>query len=128
MHESQISRQVIGCATAVHRHLGPGLLEPVYEESLCFELGRAKLSYERQKNVPIRYKNVTLRTPLRLDLLIEKEVIVAVKAQVVVSRVDLQTLLTCLRLCNIRLGLLINFYEAKLVNGVHRITNGLTEA
>ena len=71
MHENEISEKVIGCDIDVHRELGPGLLESVYEEALCYELSKAGLRFERQKSVPIRYKDVLLGTPLRLDLIVE---------------------------------------------------------
>jgi GxxExxY protein len=71
MKENEISEKVIGCAIEVHRQLGPGLLESVYEEALCYELSQAGLSFERQQRVPIKYKTVLLATPLRLDLIVE---------------------------------------------------------
>ena len=67
MKENEISEKVIGCAIEVHRQLGPGLLESVYEESLCYELSKAGLEFKRQQNVPIKYKDVLLSTQLRLD-------------------------------------------------------------
>jgi len=126
--ENDISGKVIGCAIEVHRQLGPGLLESVYEEALCHELEVASLRFERQLQVPIKYKDVVLATPLRLDLLIEGLVIVDNKAKSEVSAVDKQALLTYMKLLNVRLGLLINFNVAKLVDGVHRIVNNLPEA
>lgn len=127
MHENQISGEVIGAAIDVHRQLGPGLLESVYEEALCYEFGQRGLSFERQKRVPIRYKRVLLATPLRLDLRVENKLIVDVKAKDGITPIDQQQLLTYLRLCNIRLGLLINFHVLVLKDGVSRVVNGLTE-
>ncbi|MEM1068428.1 MAG: GxxExxY protein, partial [Planctomycetota bacterium] len=72
MTENKISEKVIGCAIEVHRHLGPGLLESVYEEALCFELASNGLFFQRQKSVPLIYKQEELSSPLRLDLLIEQ--------------------------------------------------------
>ncbi len=127
MKENEVSEKVIGCAIEVHRHLGPGLLESVYEEALCFELSKADLRFERQQSVPIKYKHVLLSTPLRLDLIVEEKVIVDNKAKSELTPIDKQKLLTYLRLRNVRLGLLINFNTPKLVDGVRRVVNRLPE-
>lgn len=126
MHDNEISKAVIGCAIEVHQQLGPGLLECVYEESLCYELSKAGLAFERQQCVPIKYKNIKLATPLRLDLMVEGKVIVDNKAKSEVKSIDKQQLLTYLRLCDVRLGLLINFNVPRLVDGVVRVVNGLS--
>jgi GxxExxY protein len=125
--ENEISGKVIGCAVEVHRQLGPGLLESVYEEALCYELAQAGLRFLRQQSVPIRYKKVLLATPLRLDLIVEEKVIVDNKAKTEITPIDKQQLLTYLRLRDVSLGLLINFNVPKLVDGVHRIANNLQE-
>ena len=128
MKENEISEKVIGCAIEVHRQLGPGLLESVYEEALCYELSQAGLSFERQQRVPIKYKTVLLATPLRLDLIVEGKVIVDNKAKSKVAPIDKQQLLTYLRLRDVQLGLLINFNVPRLVDGVHRVVNNLHES
>ena len=125
MHENKISELTIGGAIEVHRQLGPGLLESVYEEALCYELSKALLRFERQQRVPIRYKEARLATPLKLDLIIEDKVIVDTKAKTQITLIDKQQLLTYLRLKDVRLGLIINFNVQKLVDGVYRIVNGL---
>ena len=127
MNENVISKQIIGCAIEVHKELGPGLVESIYEESLCYELSQAGLRFRRQQQVPIAYKGVNLATPLRLDLIVEDRVIVDNKSKKEVTEIDKQTLLSYLRLCHIQLGLLINFNELRLVDGVHRVVNGLKE-
>ena len=127
MKENEISEKVIGCAIEVHRQLGPGLLESVYEQALCYELSKAGLSFERQQSVPIKYKDVLLSTQLRLDLIVEQKVIIDNKAKSDVTPIDKQQLLTYLRLRDVRLGLLINFNVGKLVDGVHRVVNKLKE-
>ena len=127
MHENDISGRVIGCAIEVHRQLGPGLLESVYEEALCYELTQSGLSYKRQQQVPISYKSLSLATPLRLDLIIEEKLILEIKAKEEITPIDKQQLLTYLRLCDVSLGLLINFHVTKLVNGITRVVNGLLE-
>jgi len=127
MNENELSGKIIGCAIEVHRRLGPGLLESVYEEALCYELKCEGLQFLRQQSVPIRYRNVLLGTPLRLDLIVEDKVIVDNKAKSELTPIDKQQLLTYLRLRDIRLGLLINFNVPKLVDGVSRIVNNLEE-
>ena len=126
MHENEISRVVVGSAIEVHRTLGgPGLLESVYEEALAWELGHRGLSVERQKPVPVVYKGRTLATPLRLDLLVGGKVILECKATSHYNEVFEAQLLTYLRLTGCRLGLVINFGEKKVIDGVHRVVNNL---
>lgn len=127
MEENEISEKIIGCAIRVHKNLGPGLLESNYEEALCYELERAGLKFQRQLRIPIRYENVSLATPLRLDLLVEDKVIVDNKAVADIAPIDKQQLLTYLRLLDKRLGLLINYNVVKLVDGVRRVANNLPE-
>jgi GxxExxY protein len=88
-------------------------------------MSQAGLSFRRQQQVPISYKGVKLATPLRLDLIVEGKVIVDNKSKKEVTEIDKQTLLSYLRWTGIRLGLLINFTEIRLVDGVHRVVNGL---
>jgi len=125
-HENEISHAIIGCAIEVHKELGPGLLESVYEEAMCYELSQVGLRFERQQRVPIRYKKIMLSTPLKLDLIVERKVIVDNKAKRKVTAIDQQALLTYLRLRKVHLGLIINFHELKLVDGVQRIVNNLS--
>lgn len=127
MHENDISSKIIGCAIEVHRQLGPGLLESVYEEALCFELARAGLRFRRQIQVPIKYKAVLLESPLRLDVIVEEKVIVDNKSKSEIHPIDKQKLLTYLRLMDVHLGIIINFNVPKLVDGVSRVVNKLGE-
>ncbi len=127
MDENKISNKIIGCAIAVHRNLGPGLLESIYGEALCYELNRAGLSFRRQISVPIKYEDVLLSTPLRLDLLVEEKIIVDNKAKAELIPIDKQQLLSYLRLLDLRLGLLINFNVPKLIDGVKRVVNKLPD-
>ncbi len=127
MHENELSKRIIGCAIEVHRILGPGLLESVYEDALCHELKLQGLRFKRQKSVPIPYKNVKLGTDLRLDLLVEDKVIVDLKAKETLSKIDKPKLLTYLRLSEKRLGLIINFHVELLRKGIHRVVNNLKE-
>ncbi len=125
MHENEISEKIIGAAIEVHRELGPGLLEAVYEEALCREFVLRDIAFERQLAVPIRYKDVNLTTDLRLDLLVESKVIVDLKAKEKTTKMDSAKTLTYMKLSGIHLGLNINFHEPILVQGITRIANDL---
>jgi GxxExxY protein len=126
MDENEISKHIVGCALEVHRTLGgPGLLESVYEEALCWELEQRGLKVERQVIVPILYKGRELATPLRLDVLVEKAVIIEVKATSAYNSLFEAQALTYLRLLNLKLALVINFGEKLVRDGIHRVVNGL---
>ena len=120
---NQLSEQIIGSAIEVHRVLGPGLLESIYEEALFFELKQANLHVEKQVPVPVHYKNNTLTTDLKLDLLVEGLVIVELKAVDKLNRIHHAQLLTYLKMRNLWLGLLINFNEYVLKQGIKRLVN-----
>ena len=128
MRENEISDLIIGAAIEVHRHLGPGLLEQVYEAALCHEFSLRDIPFRRQHPVPIYYKNVALGSELYLDLLVAETVIVDLKAKEQILPIDKAQMLTYLRLCDLRLGLLINFHSLTLKNGVVRVVNGLIES
>jgi len=119
---NRISEQVIGAAIDVHRIIGPGLLESAYEACLVFEL-REGFKVEQQKPLPVVYKNVKLDCGYRPDLVIEGRVIVEIKAVERLTTVHEAQLLSYLRLCGCKLGLLINFHVSMLKNGVRRIVN-----
>jgi GxxExxY protein len=125
MHENDISGKIIGAAIEVHRILGPGLLESVYEDALCHELYLRGLQFKRQQSVPIPYKGIKLGTDLRLDLLVEYKVIVDLKAKEELSTIDKPKLLTYLRLSDKHLGLIINFHVEVLRDGIFRVVNKL---
>lgn len=128
MTENEISKMIVGAAIEVHKSLGgPGLIESVYEESLAWELADRGLSIKRQIEVPIHYKGNLLATPLRLDLLVNDLVIVEVKSVAAYNRIFEAQLLTYLRLTNLKLGLVINFGDSRVANGVHRVVNGLED-
>ncbi|HEY0110636.1 MAG TPA: GxxExxY protein [Fibrella sp.] len=120
----QLSDQVIGCAIRVHRELGPGLLESVYEECLSYELSKAEIYHERQKVLPIIYDKIHLDAGYRIDLLIDNKLIVELKAVELLLPIHLAQTLTYLRLADYRLGLLINFNVPLLIQGVKRVVNG----
>ena len=127
MQENELTKEIIGAAIEVHRWLGPGLLEAVYEESLCHELRLRGISYQRQRRVPVRYKGELLSTEMRLDLLVDDRVIVDVKAKAALAPTDKPQLLTYLRLCDLRIGLLINFHVTALREGISRVMNGFLD-
>jgi len=114
MHENELSERIIGAAIAVHKYYGPGLVEQVYEEALCHEFSLRGIKFERQRSVPIFYKEVKLGVPLRLDLIVEEKVIVDLKAKEEVTHFDRAKLLSYLRLSGLKLGLIVNFHELVL--------------
>ena len=127
MDENEISKFVVGSAIEVHRELGgPGLLENIYEEALCQELATRGLKVQRQCAVKVAYKGRELSKRLVLDLLVESKVIVEVKSVEKHNPLYEAQLLTYLRASNKKLGLLINFGERYVTQGVRRIVNGLT--
>ena len=126
MNENEISKVIVGAAIEVHRELGgPGLLEGVYEESMVEELTRCGLSVERQLQVPIFYKGKRLGVPLRLDLQVNGLVLVDNKAVTEWNPIFEAQMLTYLRLTKLKLGLVINFGEKYVRDGIHRVVNGL---
>jgi GxxExxY protein len=124
--ENDISREIVRCAIETHRTLGgPGLLESVYEEALAWELSQSGLAVKRQVSLPIPYKGQTLASPLRIDLIIENKVIIECKATSKYNEIFEAQTLTYLRLTGLKLGLVINFGERMVKNGIHRVVNGL---
>ncbi len=126
MTENEISKHIVECAIEVHRTLGgPGLLESVYEEALAWELRERGPAVDRQREVPITYKGRELSTPLRVDMLIEKRVIVENKATSAYNAIFEAQALTYLRLLDLRLAIVINFGERLVKDGLHRVANKL---
>jgi GxxExxY protein len=128
MNENEISKVIVDAAIEVHRELGgPGLVEDVYEEALEEELRLRGIFVERQLPVRIVYKGRLLRKPLRLDMKIEKLVLVDNKAVTEWNPIFEAQMLTYLRLTHLKLGLVINFGERMVKAGIHRVVNGLPE-
>lgn len=126
MTENQISYQIRGAIYDVYKVLGPGLLESVYEEALCYELEQRGLKVERQKQVPVVYKGIVLKSDLRLDLLVEDKVIVELKSVSEMKDVFFKQTLTYCKLLNIKLGILVNFnVDDILDDAIFRVVNGL---
>jgi GxxExxY protein len=127
INENEIATLIIGAAIEVHRYFGPGLVEQIYEESLCREFAIRGIPFERQKPVPLEYKGVTMGVPLKLNLIVYGKVIVDNKAKEQILPIDRAKLLSYLRLCNLKLGLLINFHSKILKDGIERVINGYIE-
>ncbi len=123
MDINSLSREVIGAAIEVHRNLGPGLLESVYQHCLFLELKDRNISFETQARVPIHYKDNLIGKEFILDFLIEDYMVVELKSLEIVLPVHKAQLLTYLKLSNKWLGLLINFNEQKLTDGISRIVH-----
>ncbi len=126
MELNDISGEIVDAAIEVHRELGgPGLLESIYEEALAQELSERGLKAERQKTVPVVYKGRRLATDFRIDLLVEQQVVVECKAASITNPVFGAQVLTYLRLLDLKLGLVVNFGKKRVVDGIHRVVNGL---
>lgn len=126
MHENEIATLILDAAFEIHKALGPGLLESVYEETLFYELTKNKgLRVDRQRSVPVVYKEIKLEIGFRADLIVESKVLIELKSVEKVSNVHKKQTLTYIRLTDLKLGLLINFNESLLKNGITRIANNL---
>jgi len=125
MNENELSRIIVDISYRIHRKLGPGLLESVYEAILFYELSSLNLKVERQKPIPILWKEIQLDIGFRSDLIVENKVIIEIKSVEQISNVHPKQLLTYLRVTKLKLGLLINFNEALIKNGITRIVNNL---
>ena len=125
MTENEISREIVDAALKVHKQLGPGLLESASEECLYYELIKRELLVEKQKTLPLVYEEVKLDAGYRIDLLIEKKVIVEIKSVEALNDVHLAQILTYLKLSGCKLGLLINFNVALIKQGIKRVVNKL---
>jgi GxxExxY protein len=125
MDENEISNKVIGCALTVHRALGPGLLESAYEACLYYECMQHSLVVERQSPIPLLYKEVKMECGYRADLVVERRVIIEIKAVEALNEIHFAQALTHLRLSGLKLGLLINFNVVLLKDGIKRVANKL---
>jgi GxxExxY protein len=121
MTDNEITHAIIGAAIEVHKYLGPGLLESAYEECLVHELSLRNLRFERQKPIPVVYKETKLECGYRIDLLVEDKIVVELKAVEGLAPIHDAIVLTYLRLSGHKLGLLINFHAATLKEGIRRL-------
>ena len=124
MEVNELTSAIIGAAIEVHRRLGPGLLESAYRICLAYELRKRGLQVVEERPVPVVYDAVQLDCGFRADLIVNEIVVVEIKAKSALHPVDKMQVLSHLRLLNLRFGLLINFHETKLTDGVQRIVNG----
>ena len=123
MTDYQLTQSVIGRAMKVHSALGPGLLESAYKECLCFELRQAGFFVEKEKPMPLVYSEVKLDCGYRVDILVERRLIIEIKAVEAINDVILAQVLTYLKLADLRLALIINFHVLHLRNGIRRVVN-----
>jgi GxxExxY protein len=123
MEINKLTERILACAYDVHTALGPGLLESAYEECLYYELLQSGFSVEKQKVLPVVYKEVELDAGYRIDLLVEGKVIVELKAIEAFNNIHMAQVLTYLKLSGCRIGLLINFNVESLKNGIKRLIN-----
>ena len=123
MHNNKLTEKIIGAAIEVHRTLGPGLLESAYQECLLFELKSIGFQVEKEKTLPIIYKDIKLDHGYRIDLLVENKIVLELKTVEFLTDVHTAQILTYLKLGNYSLGLLINFHTKLLKNGLKRFIN-----
>jgi GxxExxY protein len=124
MNENEIGKIIVDTAISLHKELGPGLLESVYEVILAYELERSGLSVKRQVPVPIKYKGIKFDEGFRSDIVVENKVIIELKSVESISKAHKKQVLTYLRLTGYKLGYLLNFGEALMKDGISRIING----
>lgn len=125
MNEDELSYQIIGAAIKVHRKLGPGLLEKIYQDCLEYELQKLDLVVEKEKKMAVVYDELSFDSGYRIDLLINKKVVVELKSVEQVTDLHFAQTLTYLKLGEFKLGLIINFNVESLKHGVTRVVNGL---
>jgi len=125
MNENELSKIIVDCCFKVHKKLGPGLLESVYEEVLFYELNKNNLRCERQVEVPVVYESVEMNIGFKADIIVEDKVIIELKSVETVLPVHKKQLLTYLKLTGMKLGLLVNFNVDLIKNGITRIVNNL---
>ncbi|MEW6006168.1 MAG: GxxExxY protein [Stygiobacter sp.] len=128
MTENEIAKIIVDCAFKIHNKLGPGLLESVYKKILSYELINRGLNVQEEVGIKIKYDEQTFEEGFRADLIVENKVIIELKSIDALAPVHFKQLLTYLRLTNKHLGLLINFNEALIKDGIHRIVNNLEES
>ncbi len=125
MEINKLTEQIIGSAIEVHKILGPGLMESAYEACLCYELAKRNLQFEQQVPLPVKYKEVNLDCGYRIDVIVEKTVIVEIKSVAALEPIHKAQVITYLKLGNWKIGLLINFNVLRLTDGIQRIVLGL---
>ncbi|WP_113922524.1 GxxExxY protein [Cognataquiflexum aquatile] len=127
MSENELAKEAVDIAYQIHTHLGPGLLESVYEEAFAYELTKRGILFTRQEKVKIYYKEIVLDKGFRADLILEDKLLIELKSCEKIESVFHKVILTYMRLKNIKLGLLINFNVNLIKDGIYRKVNGLEE-
>lgn len=127
MTENQIAKIIVDVAYNIHVKLGPGLLESTYETLMCYEFGKRGLRYTQQQVLPLIYEGVIIEEALRTDIIVENKVIIEIKSVEQLAKVHYKQLLTYLRVADKKLGLLINFGDKLIKDGIKRIANGLED-
>jgi GxxExxY protein len=125
MNENEISEVILDCCFEIHRNLGAGLFESVYEEILAYELSEKNLRFERQKAIPLKYGKITFNVGFRIDFFVENKVILELKSVESILPIHKKQLLTYLKITNCKLGFVINFNSTLMKNGIIRIVNNL---
>ena len=125
MDENELSKIIVNISYKIHTQLGPGLLESVYEAILYYELTQCGLRVERQKPIPVIWEDIYLDIGFRSDLIVEEKVIIEIKSVEQILNVHLKQLLTYLKVTDLKLGLLINFNDVLIKNGIKRVVNKL---
>lgn len=124
---NKLTEKIIGCAMQVHRNLGPGFLESVYQAALAYEFKKAEIPFEREKELPVQYKGIRLDVGFRCDFLVQKTVIVECKAVKEITDIDQAQLLNYLKITGLPVGLLINFNVLLLKDGIKRLVHRLQD-
>ena len=127
MTSNELTEKIIGLAIKVHRTLGPGFLESVYQAALAYELEKANIPFEKEKTLPVPYEDILLEVGFRCDFLIDKRIIVECKSVKEVTPLDHAQLLNYLKITDLQLGLLINFNVQILKSGIKRIVNNYSD-
>ncbi len=125
MNENEISKVVVDLCYRIHKQYGPGLFESVYEEIVCYELGKTGLNFKRQSPVPLIHEEIKMEVGFRADVIVEGKVIIELKSVEALADVHYKQVLTYLKLSGCKLGLLINFNVPLIKDGIHRIVNNL---
>jgi GxxExxY protein len=125
MTENEISKILVNIFLKVHKSLGPGLLESIYEAAICYELDKLNINYKCQQGIEVIYEDIKMDLGFRADIVVEEKVIVEIKSIELLAPVHFKILLSYLRLINLKLGLLVNFNVDLIKNGIHRVVNNL---
>ncbi len=125
MTENELAKIVVELCLKIHKILGPGLLESVYEEVLCYELTKLGIRFKRQQGIPVIYESIKMELGFRADIIIEDKLIVELKSSEGVDPVHYKRLLTYLRITNMKLGLMVNFNVELIKYGIKRVVNNL---